>query len=308
MFGSLISASRGLFTFLQLRNRFVDGVDLFRTLRRAGAQSRSPKRAPARRLGRLFEGWFLVFGDEPAALSLLREAHRESARRAMDDEAALAAVLTAFVECGTRSNVTVTREEIDRCACHFASREDDDGEALALEAAGVLIAADDPKDALVAFEECGRRRRGMGDQWGVASILTHMGVQLICLGRYKQAEGRLREALAIHQLLAEDPFDEMGIWSELARVSRLAGRMEEARHRYKAAYDLARTIGAQVARGSTAESLSRISHAMGDMASAREYAREAIALYSESGDAKRLARCLEFARTSGGALGPELPH
>jgi predicted ATPase len=295
MHEELVAASRPLFTLLQLQNYFVDGVALFGELGSSDCTGRSGSAKVTRYLGEFFEGWFLVHDDERTGLEKVHQARSRLERvEAPADVRAMATVLTTHIDVGTRSRPTVAREELEGCLEHFTSLSDEDGIALSLEALGLLVAVHSAEEALPIVARSLAIREGMGDQWGVASVLVVLGGVLVGLRDFAEAERALTRALAIHRRLQMDPFNEMGAWAELAWVSHLTGRMEESRDRFRSAYDLARTIGAKVALGSTAESLARISHAMGEQDVAERYADEAVALYTENGDAKRLARCLEF--------------
>lgn len=292
---NLLPTIRPLFTYLQMRNCFVDGVSLFGALEDAEMRSQPGPGALLAGIGALYRGWFLVYDVEARGVDGLRRARSKlSELGAPSGILAMANVLASFVEIGTRSERTVTRKELEWSRERLAGSGDEDGAALATEAVALLIAEDAPEEAQALLEDVIGVRSKAGDEWGLACALSAMGSALLRRCDGDAAEIALKRALAVHQRITLDPFNEMGVWSSLAVISNGQGRFGDSRDQYRRAYDLARIIGARVAIGSTAECLAITFYALGDMETARRHAQEAMQSYRAGGDAKRLARCQTF--------------
>jgi len=295
-FDRLIEAAWPLRTFLELRNRFIDGVALLDELAEAACDIPEPVARRAHALGEFFAGLFLIHGEEKAGLDRARHGCTELTRLAFDRDAALAVAAVVGAEHLTYGERTLGVEDLDRSIAVLAAEGAEDHLAAALETHAIVEAFGRSKDAVRTMERAISLREGSGDVWGAAVARVTLGGILSSFEAYAEAETILQDALVTFRRLREDPYDEMALWIELARVSLHTGDVAGARDKYATAYELARTIGARVARGSTAESLARISLEAGEQDLARSYAEEAIGVYIDGGDARRLARCREFVR------------
>ena len=152
--------------------------------------------------------------------------------------------------------------------------------AIALSLAFIELSGHDDLDRMeeILTTELGQRRR-LGDAYGIASILSSLGLIRDMRGESDAAAALLEEGLALTATIAgrrEAPLLKASMHTNLCEVDRFHGRLEPARAHADEAVRLQRAAGHAYGLTHNLLSLGHIAHDLGDADLAAQYLREAL--------------------------------
>jgi predicted ATPase len=173
----------------------------------------------------------------------------------------------------------------------LASRDVRQEKAFALWQMGYTLCDLGDVEARRRYEQCLTLYRALGDRWGTATALYHLGDLLTSLGAVDEAEPLVRESLAIQQDLG----DQKGATSSrrvLGYIAQWIGQLEESERLTRESVSAFHAMGD---RAHAAEALINWGYALtflGKLAEAHTRFEESVAIYRDlgfSGSASSLA-------------------
>lgn len=168
---------------------------------------------------------------------------------------------------------------------------DRDGEARTLNYLGLVLAQDDPRQAVAPYEAALALFRKTGDRRQQGVLLNNLGGVQDQLGEPQKAVERFHQALALQRTLG-DLRQQALLWNNLASVYRRTGRLQDALEHFDLALAAFRRLGDRANEATALNNLGVTHLSLGDAARAYGELQEALRLRREIQDRRGEATTL----------------
>lgn len=168
---------------------------------------------------------------------------------------------------------------------------DRDGEARTLNYLGLVLAQDDPRQAIAPYEAALALFRKTGDRRQQGVVLNNLGGVQDQLGEPQKAVERFRQALALQRSLG-DLRQQALLWNNLASLYRRTGRLQDALEHFDLALAAFRRLGDRANEATALNNLGVTHLSLGDAARAYGELQEALRLRREIQDRRGEATTL----------------
>jgi predicted ATPase/DNA-binding XRE family transcriptional regulator len=174
-------------------------------------------------------------------------------------------------------------------------RTDSEGTTLrakALNAAGVLASTQGRYHlARDFFNDALRIQRSLGDDQGVAALLSNLGNVARTLGEYDEAWSLQKESLEMRRALADKAGMALSL-SNLGNVAQLMGRREESARYQEESLVLLRELGDQQAIATSLNNLAAVVAELGQQDKALDLLDESLRIRRQLGDKRGIGKTL----------------
>ncbi len=285
--GNVLEIARGLeglFLFYEMRSHFQEGAEAFgqavQKLRALNQDDEMSVELLAKALAR--QGWWSVrLGAYEQARALLRESLGIAQPRNMQAE-------TAFAISGLGRVSFDLDEYADASKCFeqslaiYEAIGNQSGRAMSLNGLGLVAQAQDPTRALDLLKDSIAIFQKIGDQRAMMIPSYNLGETLMRMGKYAQAQQRLREALVICRTV-DDPWYAAAITLDLGTVAWAMGEYAESRNLCEKSLQVFRAIGAVRGLGFALGNLGRAAEGLGDLTEAKRQYEASLEIFGEIG-------------------------
>ena len=281
-------AAIGMFFFFDMLTLFEEGEEVFAQAHEALARAKG-EQGLLQGFLLVACGWFAHF----TALETLQE-RIQGGLGVLDHEPwsavrALSHVIGAFA--GVPSDREDLAQRLQQSIGFYEERGDDWELALALEARGVLLSDESPKEAHDLVLRSLELRRGLGDRWGQALALFVLAGMAENQGRLGQADVRYEQSQKRFEEISDDLYGVIDCLTARARVAMQQGDLDASAKFVRETLELCSRTSNSWRHAMALREAGKLEWRVGNYDLGRQRLEEALELYLETGGKLGASAC-----------------